>query len=128
MSHCCELMNLFLNDARINIFYDEVTREYYIKIDGGNSIQCLFYCPWCGKKLPISLRDVYYGILDEKFGEDRDFYRENVPIEFSTSSWWKNIETDLNMLIEKYNYDSETGIPGRCLLLRKNIRNNCDQS
>lgn len=109
MNHCCDLMCAFLEDKRINVFYDEVFREYYTKLRGGGGVlQRFFYCPWCGKKLPDSLRSVYHELLWEKFGDDVDIEDMDIPIEFKTSLWWDNADIDLEYLIEKYKGDDKS--------------------
>ncbi|GFM38039.1 DUF6980 family protein [Desulfovibrio psychrotolerans] len=115
--HCCEWMDSFLQDDSINIHYDEVLREYYVIIDECAAVQCIFYCPWCGVKLPASLRDVYFGLIWEKYGDDVDVDCELLPIEMRSSAWWKNRKEIITELLEKYHNASE-GIKGRCLMLK----------
>ncbi len=97
MNHCCDLMCAFLEDKRINVFYDEVL-ENTIQSSGEGEGCCMrfFYCPWCGKKLPDSLRSVYHELLWEKFGDDVDIEDMDIPIEFKTSLWWEYADIDLN--------------------------------
>jgi hypothetical protein len=65
---------------------------------------------------------VYFGILRNLYDEDFYTFSKNIPEEFSTSAWWKNRGNDINALFEKYNYETETGIPGRGLLIRPDIK------
>jgi hypothetical protein len=61
-------------------------REYGISyLDGGSSCQLICFCPWCGHKLPDSLRDEWFDMLDEK-GLEPD--SENIPKEFLTEAWY----------------------------------------
>ena len=56
--HCCEEMKVHLDNGEAAINYIAKFREYGIKyLDGGTSFQQILYCPWCGTKLPESLRD-----------------------------------------------------------------------
>ena len=93
--HCCELMSIFLIDPRIQLFYSEVYREYDIPLLHKNTItalQALFYCSWCGEKLPESLRDQWFETLEKEYGLDDPWSDEQeklVPQEFTTDEWWK---------------------------------------
>ncbi|HLJ31461.1 MAG TPA: hypothetical protein VKU36_03405 [Candidatus Babeliales bacterium] len=93
--HCCSCMSEFLADERVNIGYYPKFREYFIPLTYKGkiiAIQCIDYCPWCGKKLPDALSDVYYDILKEKYNIDNDMRAEEeglLPEEFKTDEWWK---------------------------------------
>jgi len=52
--HCCERMELHLNDGEgAAILYVDKFGEYGIPVfDGGTSYITLDFCPWCGTKLP----------------------------------------------------------------------------
>jgi hypothetical protein len=49
------------------------------------------FCMFCGKKLPISVRNEWYDLLEDEYGlenpdeEDEKF----IPKEFLTDEWWK---------------------------------------
>lgn len=91
-SHCCSLMNDFLSDLRVQIFYSPQMREYYIPLKGNSAVQCILYCPWCGKELPKSVRNKYYDILENELKIEilPDMEEEkNFPKEFLTDEWWK---------------------------------------
>ena len=67
--HCCKLMNEFIDDQRVQIGYEPVFREYFIPLlykSKITAIQCLDYCPWCGKKLPKRLSDEWFEILEKE--------------------------------------------------------------
>lgn len=95
IEHCCKMMNDFLKDIRVQIEYIPKYREYYIPLSYRKkitAIQCLLYCPWCGIKLPESLRDQYFDILEKEYGIENDTYAEEegiLPEEFKTDKWWK---------------------------------------
>jgi hypothetical protein len=41
------------------VHYNPRLREYGLFVhDGGESMECIRFCPWCGAKLRESLRDV----------------------------------------------------------------------
>lgn len=93
MKHCCKLLSDFIEDKRIDVQYDEILREYFIHVHyGGTARQLLLFCPWCGSKLPKNLRDEYYDILREIFGEDAELDEVNLPEEFKNSAWWEKRE------------------------------------
>jgi len=56
--HCCEEMKYYLeHEDKVLIHYSKYN-EYLIPVhDGGTSGILIMYCPWCGKKLPQSLRE-----------------------------------------------------------------------
>lgn len=97
--HCCELMDLFLDDIRVPIVYSPVSREYSLLMleDGKkrgrmHAVQRIVYCPWCNKKLPESLRDKWFEILEKEYNLDdprREEQESLIPEEFKTDEWWK---------------------------------------
>lgn len=91
MEYCCSLLETFHKDPRLDINYDEVFRRYYIHLSSGHdATQGLFFCPWCGQKLPKELSEEYYDSLWKIFGEDVDLNEIDLPDEFKSSQWWKN--------------------------------------
>jgi hypothetical protein len=61
--------------------------EYGIIVnDGGHSFIVIKYCPWCGKELPKSKRDLWFKKL-ENLGFD-DPVNQDIPIEFKTNKWY----------------------------------------
>jgi hypothetical protein len=87
LPHACELMNLFIDDPKVPIEYYPIMREYRLHLKHSPGKQGIYYCPWCGSKLPESLRDSYFETLENLYGED--FSRDNAPAEFQTDEWWK---------------------------------------
>lgn len=97
MNHCCERMNqeLCKHCAIHNnkydcpdslIEYDQIFNEYSIIIhDGGNSSIEINYCPWCGSKLPDSLRSDWF---EKLYDMNIDPYDDNnIPTEFKSNQW-----------------------------------------
>jgi hypothetical protein len=75
-----------------SILYVPKFREYGLPVsDGGSSFVCIRFCPWCGARLPASLRDQWFDAL-EKLGLDP--YGEDFPEEFISDSWWKAGRSD----------------------------------
>jgi len=86
--HCCGQMTRYLEDPRINVHYCPKFREYSTYLINSPAKQCYFYCPWCGKKLPESLRDEYFKILREEY-KMNDIRSPKIPDELKTDKWWK---------------------------------------
>ena len=87
-THCCEEMEFHLKGDDVAIVYIPEFREYGIKIlDGGTSFQEIYYCPWCGQKLPLSLRIEWFDKLSI-LGLEPEV--PNVPSEMLTDAWWRN--------------------------------------
>ncbi len=113
--HCCHLMQSFIEKSDwvgyrtdAEVYYSSILREYYMC---DQVRQNIFYCPWCGSALPISLRGEYKTILYEQYGiSDRVLYNNvdsdnikdisiktdeqlqaipNLPEEFKSDEWWK---------------------------------------
>jgi hypothetical protein len=86
LPHCCEQMKASIENSEIPIRYTPKFREYGIEIlDGGTSKLDLCYCPWCGTKLPESLRDDWFDRLEE-LGVDP--FSDAVPEIFQDDRWW----------------------------------------
>lgn len=82
-----------VNDSRVYLYYDPIKREYRLPLKGLDAADVLYYCPWCGKELPRSLRDEYFEILEKEYGLDNydiDDNPEQIPEEFKSDEWWKN--------------------------------------
>jgi len=92
-THCCDLMKNFLEEGRIGLGYNERFREYYFKLRDEKGIaQLIFHCPWCGKLLPLSLRDEYFDLLMREYGIEisLDIIKNSqLPPEFKSDEWWK---------------------------------------
>ena len=87
--NCEQHKNIFeCPDVLIN--YIPKFNEYGIIIhDGGSAILSISYCPFCGKKLPESKRDLWFEQL-EKLGFENPS-EEEIPKEYSTNEWYKNL-------------------------------------
>lgn len=90
--YCCDLMKNALDDPRVYLYYDQIKREYRLPLKFLDAADILYYCPWCGKKLPSSLRDTYYDILEKEYTLDNYDINDNpekIPQEFKSDEWWK---------------------------------------
>jgi len=86
-------MEQFVNNKRVPVGYLPIYREYYVRdCQSKVVIYTIEYCPWCGKKLPLSLRDEYFAILESEYEIDNDIRAREagiLPAEFETDEWWK---------------------------------------
>ncbi len=71
------------------IDYNAKFDEYGLIIhDGGSSSMLISFCPWCGERLPVSKRDLWFDKL-EKLGFDNP-YDDNIPEEFQSEKWYNH--------------------------------------
>ncbi|MER2010328.1 MAG: hypothetical protein ABS939_23085 [Psychrobacillus sp.] len=69
------------------IFYSSKFDEYGIIVhDGSTSFIEISFCPWCGTKLPMSKRDLWFDTL-EKLGYD-DPFEQDIPQDFNSNKWY----------------------------------------
>jgi hypothetical protein len=87
--HCCKEMALHIESGEVAIVYTERYREYGIdyRPGTGGGFQQIHFCPWCGTKLPKSLVDEWFAILDDELGLEPD--DPALPEEMKTSAWWR---------------------------------------
>jgi hypothetical protein len=82
-------MKRHLETSEVAITYNARFREYGIKIlDGGTAVQRIAFCPWCGTKLPASLRQAWFDRLQSLGLEPED---TNVPTEMKSDAWWRQV-------------------------------------
>ena len=72
-----------------SVSYDGRFGEYWVP--AGSARQMLFYCPWCGEKLPNSKRDEWFDAI-EALGLDP--WNDDVPTEYQSDAWWNNVSRD----------------------------------
>lgn len=90
-SHCCAEMARHLKGSEVAVVYLPRFREYGIRIlDGGSSIQEIRHCPWCGVRLPESLRERWLGELEALGLEPGS---SQIPTPFLSSAWWQRLPT-----------------------------------
>jgi hypothetical protein len=83
---CCERMRYAVETPAIPIVYTPKYREYSLRVlDGGTSTIEVVFCPWCGHKLPESLRDRWFEEL-KRLGIDP--VSSDVPAEFQDDRWF----------------------------------------
>jgi len=90
-NHCCDHMVYALEDYQKLLNYDAKYREYGLKIPGHTGCLIMDYCPFCGVKLPSSLRKQWgYTLRNDYLLEDPiEKDKSKIPQEFLTDQWWK---------------------------------------
>lgn len=70
------------------IRYSDKFREYGLRVhDGSSSSVSIAHCPWCGSKLPASLRTRWFDELAVLGIEDP--LSQPVPQAFRSGAWWR---------------------------------------
>lgn len=72
-----------------SVRYDSRFDEYWVP--AGSAQQALFYCPWCGEKLPASKRDDWFDAI-EALGLDP--WHDDVPEAFQSDAWRRRPEPE----------------------------------
>ena len=86
ISSCCKEMENAIDEEAV--LFIAKFREWGIPVpDGGSSFLALQFCPWCGVKLPSSLRDAWFDKAEEL---DIDPPYEDMPAEYHSEKWWAN--------------------------------------
>jgi hypothetical protein len=76
-----------LREGETAIRYEAKLREYGIPVlDGGSSTIKIEFCPWCGQKLPDSLRGKWFDALESRNLEPND---PAIPAEMLSDAWWQ---------------------------------------
>jgi hypothetical protein len=82
----CQMMRRALRDKDAPLVFSAKLREYGIRVlDGGSSYIAIYYCPWCGKKLPGSLRKKWMRQVRKLGFEPGD---EGIPKKFNSGRWY----------------------------------------
>jgi len=79
-------MTRHLNDGEVAITYLDHFREYGVRVLDGPALQVIRFCPWCGKKLPVNLRDQWFDIVEGLGLEPDD---PKLPSELRSGEWWR---------------------------------------
>ena len=92
MKYCCDNMEYYA-EQDIEIEYSKRLNYYSMTLrDDEYSTSCqLYYCPWCGIKLPQSLDGVWSKTLKAEYGLDDPIFddADKVPEEFKSDEWWR---------------------------------------
>src|SRR5436190_14845271 len=91
--YCCLTMNAEISNKGTILCYDQKYREYGIKIPKSTGCMLMDHCMFCGKKLPLSVRDEWFDILEKEYGLEDPYWpkqnKKKIPKEFLTNEWWK---------------------------------------
>ena len=83
-----------LADERVPIGYSARYREYWLPLIAGHDArQLLSFCPWCGVKLPRSLRDKYFNAV-EPLGFDAMTDKNDLPPQYRDDTRWRESGLD----------------------------------
>jgi hypothetical protein len=75
-----------IDDLDVPLIYTPKFREVGIRVfDGGDSSILIRYCPWCGERLPESLRSQW---VDELENLHIDPYGDAIPAQYLTDRWY----------------------------------------
>jgi hypothetical protein len=78
--------------GEVAVVYVDHFREYGIRIlDGGTSFQEIAHCPWCGCRLPESLRGEWFDSIEGLGLAPGD---PSIPEQYLSDQWWRHRETD----------------------------------
>jgi hypothetical protein len=67
------------------VYYSPAFREYGVISHPAGEVAVIGFCPWCGTRLPESLRDRWFADL-EVMGIDP--WVNEIPERFRSSVWW----------------------------------------
>lgn len=98
--YCCIKMEGVLEEHNSPLRYVPYTRSYYIEYpsltqSSKNALtvaEKIHYCPWCGNKLPNSLKKEWSDIVKKNFGITDTLDQtqlKRIPEEFMSDEWWK---------------------------------------
>jgi hypothetical protein len=89
--YCCGALDYQVESPFCPVKYNIQWREYSIQDLKSTSVSLMIFCPNCGTRLPVSLRDEWFDILEKEYGLERPATgdKKKVPQEFWTDDWWK---------------------------------------
>lgn len=101
MKHCCESMRrqaefecpqhsstIDCPDALVS--YLPKFNEYGLIVhDGGSSVVSIAFCPWCGSRLPESLRGRWFSELGALGFEDPG--SQDIPETYKSDAWYRAV-------------------------------------
>lgn len=85
--HSCRSFDRHLKASSVPIGYDPTLREYFVSLANMDAIQTISFCPWCGSKLPRSLRSKWFNRVRRLGLEPSD---DSIPEEMKSDEWWRN--------------------------------------
>lgn len=92
--HCCDRMAAHLKQQDVPVTYSPRFREYGLNIsDGGSAKQLIQFCPWCGTRLPGSLRDAWFERIEALQIDPED---ASLPEDMKSDAWWRTAQNLTN--------------------------------
>lgn len=71
------------------VTYEPMYNEYSLIVhDGGSSTIGISFCPWCGAKLPKSLRERWFTELESQGFDDPGV--QDIPDRYKSDAWWSH--------------------------------------
>lgn len=87
MEHICPGMAHALGEDDIPVRYSPKWREWAIQFRSEpNAVVLIEFCPWCGEKLPASLRDAWFDRLEEL--GILSPHDPSIPAQMLSDEWW----------------------------------------
>jgi hypothetical protein len=114
--YCCGALDYQIESKLCPVKYNEKWREYSIRDFKSTSLSLMMFCPNCGTRLPSSLRDEWFDILEQDYGleDPEDDDKKSVPKEFLSDEWWKKRGL-MNNKDENIDRNFKPNRPVRCL-------------
>ena len=86
MKHCCKEMEQHIASGNVAIRFLSKFREYGISYRvNEDAVQIIRFCPWCGRRLPDSLRGLWFDRIEELGLMPGD---PRVPTAFQSDEWY----------------------------------------
>ena len=89
--YCCGALDYQIESSFCPVKYNDQWREYSIRDFKSTSLSLMMFCPNCGTRLPSSLRNDWFEILEKEYNledpDDED--KKQVPKEFLSDEWWR---------------------------------------
>lgn len=86
LPHACETMRRAIDEQSMHLGYNAAFREYSIEYVNSASLQTLLFCPFCGARLPGSVRTEWFERVWAMGLEPED---PRVPEAMRSDQWWR---------------------------------------
>ncbi len=83
--HACDQVLTILVEGVVPLAYDDRYREYSLPVVGESAVQIISHCPFCGERLPASLRPHWFSEL-ERLGLEPE---GELPDAMRDGRWWR---------------------------------------
>lgn len=91
--HCCETLQVVLEDGRSALVYASDVRLFVIHDRGRQKTAsyAIDFCPFCGEEFPASLEKEWFQLAEQYQCEDGSWDRRKIPKKLRTDEWWKEL-------------------------------------